>query len=575
MRTLLARRRASPERNVIPGYGEPSLSTHNGQSCTAVNPTVNPTVNPAPNQYGPPYPLSTASFGNINPQNPSNAYFGQRDYQTDYSNINLPFPQRPQQQQNVFPRSAPVNQSGFTFQDPLPAQESTSHNAIHYYSSDRGLFPSVVPVYQSEHRVRPNMYTLPPQYSSYHSRALPHEPYFNPSRISEHANYQHAVLNSGHNHATPTNSSQMIPHGGLPSSRLPPVQSWSTQVGGHPPNVQPIVRQTQPSPVSTNKHSPIFNLKKLDTEDRPAKKRAKLFPQRSAKILLVPGEGEPVRSLPQSQPAYPPTHTPAPILKCRQPLALPPADASTSIPKPALDWDASPQPIVTDYTKYLWSVKLYQVQAWTKQKFAYFYLEDKFSHFGFPCSRPEQAFKWCTHTTEGFIQDGDHSTFIVLRNAAMPFYEQYLPTDSTITFGYYFDDENELNWTTSCPNLQMVLDHAEAYGEITVIQQWQAHMPPKLKRFHRAYWLAANRKPLGGLLNRRIDDSFKLELPFPTPKKIIEKKVESSDVDMEYEDGDRDQVDSDDFEIGSSGIDVSFEESREIWERCLREIEIV
>lgn len=41
-----------------------------------------------------------------------------------------------------------------------------------------------------------------------------------------------------------------------------------------------------------------------------------------------------------------------------------------------------------------------------------------------------------------------------------------------------------------------------AAGAITLAAQWTRDMPPRDRRFHRGYWLAANSQPLGNLLNR-------------------------------------------------------------------------
>jgi hypothetical protein len=42
----------------------------------------------------------------------------------------------------------------------------------------------------------------------------------------------------------------------------------------------------------------------------------------------------------------------------------------------------------------------------------------------------------------------------------------------------------------------------EKKGYIKKVREWRPDMQPREKRFHKAYWVAANRKALGGLLRR-------------------------------------------------------------------------
>lgn len=61
---------------------------------------------------------------------------------------------------------------------------------------------------------------------------------------------------------------------------------------------------------------------------------------------------------------------------------------------------------------------------------------------------------------------------------------------------------------TFAPSLETWLALVEAKGYIKKVREWRPDMQPRDKRFHKAYWVAANRRALGGLLRRAtLEDS--------------------------------------------------------------------
>ncbi|EOA86773.1 hypothetical protein ACJQWK_08667 [Exserohilum turcicum] len=111
-------------------------------------------------------------------------------------------------------------------------------------------------------------------------------------------------------------------------------------------------------------------------------------------------------------------------------------------------------------------------------------------------------YRWHAHTTAGFIKEGNRFSILVLHNAANPF-EWYPPAETTTSIGYYgrfAHTHDEIHWTTISPNIQGFFQHCV---DMRLRQRWDCDMPKASeKRFHRAYWLAANMQPLKGLLNR-------------------------------------------------------------------------
>jgi hypothetical protein len=209
------------------------------------------------------------------------------------------------------------------------------------------------------------------------------------------------------------------------------------------------------------------------------------------------------------------------------------------------DWGNVHQPIVSSYEEYKWAVKLYQVMtsgnsahdalSWIHQLFELnFMAGDHKSH---------------THTSNGFIKDGNHLSFIVLYNAIDPF-SVGMPavyTTSIGAYGKHWYNHNEIHWKTVDIDLRPVLAYYNRQYNIAVKQEWHFDMPKASdKRFHRAYWLAANRLPLKGLLNQGT---------------LVAEPHDAGDEDP-------------DFEITQTDMqnewDVSAQDSADAWQRVLQ-----
>jgi hypothetical protein len=183
--------------------------------------------------------------------------------------------------------------------------------------------------------------------------------------------------------------------------------------------------------------------------------------------------------------------------KAKQP---PPFKPKAERPRP-IDWDTVPQEITSDYGKYKWSVTHYEVNSGNTYGFAQSWLEDLFAANLLP-----QGYKWHTHSTQGFIKDGTRNSFIALHNADNPF-EYGFPPSSTTSIGVYghnWHEHNTIHWKTFAPDIRWLLDYCELEaGTTRVKQKWKFNMPwASERRFHRAYWLAASRGRMRGLLNR-------------------------------------------------------------------------
>lgn len=166
-------------------------------------------------------------------------------------------------------------------------------------------------------------------------------------------------------------------------------------------------------------------------------------------------------------------------------------------PEKQIDWDNIYQPIVIGYEQYKWSVKVYEIDvSKTGCEFAQSWLENVVSNL----KSPPRIF---AHTSTGFIKDGSASSLIVLHNATNPyeFGEQPKTTTTIGTYGYHWREHQEIHWVTYAPGLGALFPMWEIEGSIKEVKKWTVDMKPIQKRFHRAYWLAANRRKLGNLLN--------------------------------------------------------------------------
>ncbi len=165
---------------------------------------------------------------------------------------------------------------------------------------------------------------------------------------------------------------------------------------------------------------------------------------------------------------------------------------------------ANPEPtIATSYEDYNGVIDLCQLPEDGCYDFAQCFLEDVFNAKGLYDLRSQ--YKWHAHTTYGFIDRGDRLSFIIMRNAVDPF-TWNSPSLSTVSIGCYgrYDNEiDEIHWRTFTPIVDECLFQYIKQGYFKVAFRWQRDMASAHdRRFHRAYWLAANRLPLGGLLKR-------------------------------------------------------------------------
>jgi len=215
-----------------------------------------------------------------------------------------------------------------------------------------------------------------------------------------------------------------------------------------------------------------------------------------------------------------------------------------------------PQPIVPDYEDYKWSVNVYSLEPSRGFPYAQCFLDVLTNT---TIARHLKSFKWASHTTRGFIRDGSRFSLLVLNNAANPFTWDSAP-DSTTTigvYGRYWYQHSEIHWVTFAPGIADLLYSAEQQGCIARVQHWGCYMQAREKRFHRAYWLAANRLPLGGLLSHGGDedgDEDVPEVPYEDEFKVSEEDLQDA------------------WDAGVT--DASLDEARLLWERLLEDVEL-
>ncbi|KAF3037046.1 hypothetical protein E8E11_004805 [Didymella keratinophila] len=167
------------------------------------------------------------------------------------------------------------------------------------------------------------------------------------------------------------------------------------------------------------------------------------------------------------------------------------------LPPPTADeW---PQAIVGKHEDYKWSVFHYQLQP-KGYDFAQRWFQELFD----TTLSAEYNARHVTHVTQGFIKDGDRYSIIVVHNAANPFEYEPIPT-STVTigvYGYHWYQHNEIHWTTLAADQRHLFSQCIQGGWLVEKYKWTHDAKPHERRFHRAYWLAANRLDMRGLLNR-------------------------------------------------------------------------
>ncbi|KAH7395385.1 hypothetical protein DE146DRAFT_765241 [Phaeosphaeria sp. MPI-PUGE-AT-0046c] len=218
-----------------------------------------------------------------------------------------------------------------------------------------------------------------------------------------------------------------------------------------------------------------------------------------------------------------------------------------------VDWDAMHLPIARDYDDFKYSVYHYEVQTSAGYQYAQSWLEDLLNtnlEFG--------EHKWHAHTSPGFIFNGTRLSVLVLHNAVNPF-EWNDTADSSTTMGVYGIEHDEIHWKTVAPGIKWIIDYS-ATPEVNTLalqQQWTCQeRKASERRFHKAYWHAAARVPLRGMLNRGDVDADPLVI---------------SDVDYEYPFGFTPEDLTSEWE--NSGWECSIEEAECAWKRVVREME--
>jgi hypothetical protein len=221
-------------------------------------------------------------------------------------------------------------------------------------------------------------------------------------------------------------------------------------------------------------------------------------------------------------------------------------------PPKIVDPESVYQPITKTYDDYRWPVVLYQLQPEKGFDFAELLLQTQLDEVFYKSDDR----KWDAHTTTGFIKDGNRLSLLVLHNAANPF-EWDPPAESTTSigvYGLYAHNHNEIHWTTVEPSISEWFSSCVAQGFFTIKQKWLPDMKASDKRFHRAYWLAANRLPLNRILNHNIAP----EKPYGM---------------LEDEEEDGFAIAEGDLQHGWEGETISAEESKQVWERLVDEVE--
>ncbi|KAL1597998.1 hypothetical protein SLS60_008486 [Paraconiothyrium brasiliense] len=170
------------------------------------------------------------------------------------------------------------------------------------------------------------------------------------------------------------------------------------------------------------------------------------------------------------------------------------------------------QQIVATYDEYHAPVVLYEiVPETTGCYYAQGWLENHTSaHSPSPTllpqnvSAPNIAYRFY-HGTQGFINTGNALSLLVLHNATDPWDDTFPPRPSTTTigtYGYHHFEDDWIHWITFTPGLKTWLTAMENAGYIKKISEWTKAMQPRERRFHKAYWMAANRMEMGNLLRR-------------------------------------------------------------------------
>ncbi|KAH6613845.1 hypothetical protein C7974DRAFT_428323 [Boeremia exigua] len=264
-------------------------------------------------------------------------------------------------------------------------------------------------------------------------------------------------------------------------------------------------------------------------------------------VPTYPDVNRPVHFTPASVPpvsAHPDANGPVHFT----PVLVPP------VIQPPLAADDLPQPVGAEYKDYKWSVYRYDLQPTSGYEFAESWLDALLSE----TLRSERRERHITHLTCGFIASGTRLSLLVLHNADNTAEYHPLPT-STVSFAVYALHTNALHWTTLAYDARPLLAQCVARGLLAETQRWRADDPAILRRYHRAYWLAANRKDMNNLLNKEApeEDSY---------GHIEDRSDEDTDFDFQIEEGD--------LRAGWEGEGVGDEEGRLAWEEMMYEAEV-
>ncbi|KAJ5065351.1 hypothetical protein J3E72DRAFT_371759 [Bipolaris maydis] len=245
-------------------------------------------------------------------------------------------------------------------------------------------------------------------------------------------------------------------------------------------------------------------------------------------------------------PAPPPRH-PIPISSLSH-VQRPPD--KPALHDPSLS-EGTRQRITDKYEAYKWPVWHYELRSGTRFDFAQSYIDYCLER---AASLPQKP-KWHCHITTGFIKGGTRFSVLVLHNAANPF--QWGPTAETTTtigvYGRYAHTHEEIRWTTITPWRAALFN---ASSDLILKEKWDFDMPKASdRRFHRAYWLAANMLPLKGLLNHCI--------PHEKPHDALEE----GEADEKFE------IKKEDLQCTWSNGQMPKEHCEKVWQKILEEIE--
>lgn len=185
-------------------------------------------------------------------------------------------------------------------------------------------------------------------------------------------------------------------------------------------------------------------------------------------------------------------------------IPIPSAQALTpedEMPTPLPTADDLPQSIVSTWEQYKWSVYHYELQPVSGYDYAESWLHQLFSG----ALKFDYREHHLTHVSTGFIKDGTPLSLLILHNATNPFPTCSPPITSTITigvYGYHWYTQSAIHWTTLASDQQLLIEQCVQAGFLVQKHKWPADADKASeKRFHRAYWRAANRQNMKDLLN--------------------------------------------------------------------------